>query len=849
MTQYIYSPRNKNHRFSASKIWSMATHYPNLFWQRLKHDKAFRQKFARFILYFAAFFLLAGSILLAVISLTLPNPAKLDSRVIPQSTKIYARDGTTLLYEIHGEAKRTLIQLEGLPDYVKQATIAIEDKNFYHNTGIDWMGIFRAISGVFTSGSLQGPGGSTITQQFVKNAILTNEKTLTRKIKEIILAIEINQRFTKDEILKLYLNEIPYGQNAYGIEAAAQTYFGKHASDLALPEAAYLAALPQAPTFFNPNGPNKARLDVRKDVILDQMVEQGYITRQEADEAKAVKVTFNKIKDAILAPHFVLFVQSQLAEKYGEQTLEEGGLKVITSLDWNLQQIAEQAVKDGVARNAKSNAANAGLVAIDPKTGQVLAMVGSRDYFDETYDGQVNVTLQELQPGSSIKPYIYATAFKQGMSPATMLIDVKTAFSSDYAPSNYDGTNKGIVNMRKALAGSLNISAVKTLALVGVQNAIDTARDMGITSDISANRCGLSLVLGGCEIKLIDHVSAMGVFANMGIRHDQTSILKVEDGQGRVLEEYQADAGKEVIDPQVAYQIASIMTDNDARAFVFGSRSPLILSGRTVAAKTGTTQEWRDGWTLGYTPSLAAGVWTGNNDHSKMKAGADGVIVAAPIWNQFMTQALKGTPAETFSEPSGIQHVIVDAVSGKLPTEFTADTKSEVFSSFGLPKDFDNVHIGVKINKFNGKLATENTPLDAVETKIFTVLHAELPNNPNWENPVRAFAAASGFESPPTEEDDGTGPTSSSVYFSTPQNNETITSLPLTVRVSTAGVNAVAVDLYVDGKLVGTSTVSPFTFQLNELSEGTHQFSATARLSDNTTAQNNIKINVQTQNE
>ncbi len=845
MSQYIYSPRNRNHKISLTTIGSAIAHYPRLFWQRLRQDKPFRQKLTRFVLYFAAFFLLAGSILLSFIALTLPNPAKLDSRVIPQSTKIYARDGTTLLYEIHGEAKRTLIELDGLPDYVKQATIAIEDKNFYHNTGIDWMGIFRAITSAFTSGSLQGPGGSTITQQFVKNAILTNEKTLTRKIKEIILAIEINQRFTKDEILKLYLNEIPYGQNAYGIEAAAQTYFGKHAKDLTLSEAAYLAALPQAPTFFNPNGPNKARLDLRKDVILEQMVEQGYITREKADEAKADKVTFSKIKDAILAPHFVLFVQSQLAEKYGEQTLEEGGLKVITSLDWNLQQIAEQAVKDGVARNVKNNASNAGLVAMDPKTGQVLAMVGSRDYFDEAYDGQVNVALQELQPGSSIKPYIYATAFKQGMGPATMLIDVKTSFSSSYAPTNYDGTNKGIVNMRKALAGSLNISAVKTLALVGVQNAIDTAKDMGITSNINADRCGLSLVLGGCEIKLIDHVSAMGVFANMGIRHEQTSILKVEDGKGNVLEEYKADAGKEVIDPQVAYQIASIMTDNDARSFVFGSRSPLILSGRIVAAKTGTTNEWRDGWTLGYTPSLVAGVWTGNNDHTKMRAGADGVIVAAPIWNQFMTNALKGTPAETFNEPSGIQRVVVDAISGKLPTEFTPATKSEVFSSFGLPKDFDNVHIGVKINKYNGKLATALTPPDAVETKVFTVLHSEMPNNPAWENPVRAFAAASGFESPPTEEDDGTGPTSSSVYFTSPVDNETVTSLPLTVRVDTSGVSAQSVDLYVDGKLVGSSTASPFTFQLNELSKGNHQLSATAHLIDNTTSQNNIKINVQ----
>ncbi len=847
---YIYSQRNKSSSFSFAKIWTSIINYPKQFWLKLKNDKLFRRKLTRFVVYFAAAFLLFLSVTFAVISLTLPNPGKLGSRVIAQSTKIYARDGTTLLYEIHGEAKRTLIDLNEIPDYAKEATIAIEDKNFYHNSGIDWNGIFRAGAGVFTSGSLKGSGGSTITQQFVKNAILTNEKTLTRKIKEIVLAIEINQRFTKDEILSLYLNEIPYGQNAYGIEAAAQTYFAKHAHDLTLAEAAYLAALPQAPSHYNPNGPYRADLDARKNVILDQMVDQGYITREQADEAKLQKVVFSKIKDAILAPHFVLYVQAQLAEKYGEQTLEEGGLKVITSLDWNMQQAAEQAVTDGVAINEKkNNASNAGLVAMNPKTGEIMAMVGSRGYFDEEHDGQVNVTLQELQPGSSIKPYIYATAFKQGMSPATMLIDVKTVFGTvngqNYAPANYNGANNGIVNMRKAMAGSLNVPAVKTLSLVGVQNAIDTAKDMGITSDINAARCGLSLVLGGCEIKLIDHVSAMGVFANMGIRHEPTSILKVEDGQGKVLEEFKPDAGKEVLDPQVAYQIDSIMTDNEARTFVFGAKSPLILPDRIVAAKTGTTNEWRDGWTMGFTPSLVAGVWTGNNDHSKMRAGADGVITAAPIWNQFMRNALKGTPAETFQEPAGIQHVVVDAVSGKLPTQYTVSTKTDVFASFALPKDFDDVHIGVEINKFNGKLAGPNTPDDARETQTFTVLHSEKRDNPNWENPVIAWAVAHGYNNVPTEIDDGTGPTAGTLTFVTPTNDQSITELPLTVQLNTQGLNTTSVDLFVDNQKVGTSTSAPYSYQLNQLSNGTHTISATANLSDGTTIQNSVKIKVQ----
>jgi len=847
---YIYSPRNRNRQYKMPAFLTSALSAPKRLWNRLRQDRVFRKKSTRFVLYFAVTFLLVGSIALSVIALTLPDPSKLGSRVVAQSTKIYARDASTLLYEIHGEAKRTLINLSEVPDHAKQATVALEDKNFYNNRGIEVMSILRA----FWRNTIlnkTGEGGSTITQQFVKNAILTREKSYVRKIKEAVLSIEISQRYTKDEILQMYLNEIPYGRNAYGIEAAAQTYFGKNASNLTLAESAYLAALPQAPSFYNPSGPNRARLDNRKNFTLDQMANEGYITKEQAEEAKNEKVTFSTIRTGILAPHFVLYVQSQLAEKYGERTLEEGGLKVITSLDWTMQQAAEQAVRDGVARNERYNAQNAGLVAMDPKTGQVLAMVGSRNYFDEEYDGQVNIALQELQPGSSIKPYVYATAFKQGMNPATMLMDVRTTFGTvngnAYAPTNYDGSSKGIVNMRKALAGSLNISAVKTLSLVGVQNAIDTARDLGITSNINANRCGLSLVLGGCEVRLIDHVSAMGVFANMGIRHEQTTILKIEDDKGNILEEYKPAAGREVIDPQVAFLINDIMSDNSARAYVFGSSSPLTLPGRTVAAKTGTTNEWRDGWTMGFTPSLVAGVWTGNNDNSKMRAGSDGVITAAPIWNQFMRAALKDQPAENFPRPSGIQNILVDEISGKLPTEFTPSTKSEVFSSFGVPTSFDDVHVGIDINVFNGKLATEFTPEGARETKVFKIIKSENPSNPAWENPVRAWAEAHGFVYPPTEKDDGTGPTETTLLFTTPQNNQVITSLPLTIQVNSYGATAEEVDFYVDDVLMGTSRANPFVFQLNNLSEGPHKFSATARLSNGTETNTNINITVQTQ--
>ncbi len=853
MPQSYYSNWNRNHRSPGKKFWDKLVAVPAILWTKVKSEKRFRRQLFRVGLYLGAAVLLLVSLTFASISLSLPDPNKLNTRVIAQSTKIYARDGTTLLYEVHGEAKRTLVNLSDIPDYAKQAAIAIEDKNFYNNPGVDWKGILRSIFVDVTSGSAS-QGGSTITQQFVRNAILTREKTLTRKLKEIVLAIEIGQKYSKDDILKLYLNEIPYGQNAYGIEAASQTYFGIHARDLTLAQSAYLAAMPQAPTFYAPNGPNRKNLDGRKNLVLDQMADQGYITNQQRDSAKNEKVVFSKVKDAILAPHFVLYVQSLLAQKYGDKALEEGGLKVTTTLDWTMQQAAEKAVADGVARNEKSNkATNAGLVAIDPKTGEILAMVGSRNFFDDAHDGQVNVTLAERQPGSSIKPYIYATAFKQGMNPGTMLVDVKTVFGTyngkEYAPDNYNGKSNGILNMRKALAGSLNVPAVKTLALVGVQNAIDTAKEMGISSDISAARCGLALVLGGCEVKLLDHVGAFGVFANGGVRQEKTPILKVEDSKGQILEQYQDTLGTQVLDPQVAYQIISIMTDNDARSFIFGAHSPLILSDRIVAAKTGTTQAWRDGWTLGFTPSLVAGVWTGNNDSTPMRQGADGVVTAGPIWNQFMREALKGTRAEQFPEPTGIQHIMVDTISGKLPTEYTPATKSEVFTSTALPHEFDNVHVAVKINKLNGKKATDQTPIENVENKVYTVIHSEMPDNPNWEDPVEAWAIANGFSYPPTQSDDGsTAPSSPafSVSFLTPINNQTITSLPFTAQISVQGTVPVSIDLFLNGVNLGSKNLSPYSFNITQAAKGVGTLTAIAHLPGGGSIQTSIQVNINT---
>lgn len=584
----------------------------------------------------------------------LPSPGKVNERFVVESTKIFDRTGQHLLYEIHGEEKRTLIPFSEMPDSVKYATIALEDKDFYTHSGIKFISIARAaLADIFQGSAAQG--GSTITQQFVKNSILTREKTFTRKIKEVILSIELEQKFTKNAILEMYLNEIPYGSNAYGVEAAAQTYFGKNAKDLTLDESALLAVLPKAPTYYSPYGSNLEDLKARQEMALKKMSEQGYITEQQYKDAASVDILskISPFREKIDAPHFVMYVKEYLEKKYGRQATEEEGLRVYTTLDWDKQQVAEKAVKEGADSNMKKYwATNASLVAMDPKTGQILAMVGSKDYFDKTIDGQVNVSTRDRQPGSSFKPYVYLTAFEKGYTPETILWDVSTNFSTDsgkdYKPQDYDGKNRGPVQMKNSLAMSLNIPAVETLYLAGVKESIGMARRLGITTLQDPTRLGLSLVLGGGEVKLLDHVNAFGTLATGGIKHNKTAILKIETNQGDVLEEYKQTSGDRAVDEKHVAALDYILSTNDLRAPIFGTNNPLRFDNRPVAAKTGTTNEWRDGWTIGYTPSLVVGVWAGNNDNAIMKPGADGSFVAAPIWRAFMDQALKNMPVEKF---------------------------------------------------------------------------------------------------------------------------------------------------------------------------------------------------------
>jgi len=778
----------------------------------------------------------------------LPTPGKIQNRYPVESSKIMDRNGNTL-YDVHGEQKRTVIDKQDIPEEVKQATVSAEDKNFYKHFGIDFTSIVRAVFvDIFKGGYAQG--GSTITQQFVKNALLSPKKTIDRKIKELILSLEIEIMYSKDDILTFYLNEIPYGSNAYGIEAASQTYYDKPAKELTLDQAAMLAALPKAPTYYSPYGQNPEKLKERRDYVLGRMKEDGHITEEKMEKAKKQKIEVAEQKENITAPHFVMYVKQKLVEMYGEKMVEEGGLKVTTTLDLDKQKIAEEAVMHGYEKNiSQFGANNAALVSLDPKTGQILAMVGSHDYFDTDRDGQVNVTISERQPGSSFKPIAYATAFKGEYSPASTLWDVRTDFGN-YSPENYDQTTRGPVSIRYALANSLNIPAVKILYLAGLDNVLNTAHEMGITTLNDPERYGLSLVLGGGEVKPLDMATAFGVFADNGTLAETIPFLKIEDHKGKVLEEYQESKHKkEVLYPQIAYQISDILSDNAARSATFGSNSPLNFGNRPVAAKTGTTDSFRDAWTNGYTPSISTSVWVGNNDNTPMSGHAAGVLAAAPIFREYMEKVLADTPIEQFEQPEGIKKFTVDKLSGKIPTDESPETVTDIFASWQIPKEYDDIHVKVRVCLAcdDDKLADENCPESQVEERVYTNLHSEVPDSPNWENPVRAAAEALGIHitKPPQDVCDinNIKPT---VNITSPTNNQEVSgNFDITADASSSfGIRHV--EFLIDNVKIGQTDSSPFSYSYdaNNLSEGSHKITAKATDNHDLVTSNTITISV-----
>ncbi|OHA99515.1 MAG: hypothetical protein A3E32_00020, partial [Candidatus Zambryskibacteria bacterium RIFCSPHIGHO2_12_FULL_38_37] len=680
-------------------------------------------------LFIIAIFLLSGGFALWASSLSVPELDSLEKRKITRSTKIYDRTGKILLYDVHENIQRTIVSFSEISRNVKNAAVAIEDADFYKHKGIKPWSIARAI--LINLGAFEfKQGGSTITQQVVKNSILTSEKKISRKLKEWVLALKLERKFSKEKILELYLNESPYGGSIYGIEEASNMFFAKNSAELTLAESAYLAALPQAPTFYSPYGNNKNKLEERKNLVLQRMFENSFITKDEYDSALEEFVGFKPQRDiGINAPHFVFFVIEYLENKYGRRAVEEKGFKVITTLDFELQKKAEEIIfKYAHENEEKFNAENAGLVAIDPKTGQILVMVGSRDYFDEEIDGNFNVAINaNRQPGSAFKPFVYATAFSKGYTPETTVFNLKTQFqttctpenlTSDdgcYSPENYDGVFGGPISFRNALAQSVNIPAVKALYLAGLQDSLRTAKDMGIKSLSNINRYGLTLVLGGGEVSLLDMTSAYGVFANEGMRNEPVSILQIEDGEGNIIEKF-SQKNERIIQKNTALQISDILSDEDARAPAFGRHSYLYFENRDIAVKTGTTNDYRDAWIIGYGPNISVGAWVGNNNNSPMEKKVAGFIVA-PMWNAFMNEVLLITNDEKFKKPN-------DTSLSELKPVLKGEWRGG---------------IEYVIDKISGKLATEHTPDETKEEKVLTDIHSILywvdKKNPNGENP------------------------------------------------------------------------------------------------------------------
>jgi 1A family penicillin-binding protein len=611
-----------------------------------------------------------GAGFIFIISASLPSIEEIVTRQIPESTKIYDRTGTILLYESGGTQKRTVLPADQIPSSLKDATVAIEDARFYQEPAFDVRGILRALYVDLLSGSAS-QGASTITQQLARNAFLSPERTLTRKIKELLLAIKLNQYYTKDQILTLYLNEIPYGPTAYGVESASRLFFGKSASDLDLAESALLAAIPKAPSYYSPWGTHAKELIARQKVVLNRMYSLGKISKIDLAQALAENLTFQpQSEGSIKAPHFVMMIQDYLASKYGEDMVQTGGLKVTTTLDYGLQQQAENAVSVGAARNLQLyKGGNAAMVVEDPRTGQILALVGSHDFFDTAHDGNFDVATQGLrQPGSSLKPFVYMTAFEKGFNPNTVLYDVPTEFSAQnpacpalpdfgnsqkqcFHPQNYDEQFRGPVTLRNALAQSINVPAVKMLYLAGMNNVIKTAQDFGLQTLNDPSRYGLSLVLGGGAVRLIDLVEAYSTLASEGLKHVQSSVLEVKNSSGQILESYK-DSSVQVVDPQYPRLVTDILKDAVARQPLYqNSMNLTTYPGYEVAMKTGTSNDYHDAWVVGYTPSLVAGVWAGNNDNSPMQKSGGSILAAVPIWHAFMTEALQKYQPETFTPP------------------------------------------------------------------------------------------------------------------------------------------------------------------------------------------------------
>ncbi len=804
---------------------------------------------------------------IAIISIGLPNVRDLDNLSVAQSTTIYDRGGN-VLYVKYGEENREYKRLDQISKNVVNATLAIEDDRFYDHPGFDITGLVRAGLNDIAGGQ---QGGSTVTQQYIKLTFLSSERSYLRKIKELILAVRLEDAFDKDTILEKYLNKIPYGNNAYGIEKAAQVYFNKSAKDLTIGESAVLAAIPQLPSYYNPYGPNKysslatsvdaetlarrkinnesdlhdneikrgllgTEVDVgnghkiyiqgRSDLVLRRMVETGRITDSQKDTAleSIRQLQFNRYKQSIKAPHFVFYVIQQLEAKYGKELVEQGGLKVYTTIDPKLQQIAEDVISSRAENNQKKyNVKNAALVSMDPSNGQILAMVGSRNYFDDEIDGQTNITTSFRQPGSSFKPIVYAAAFLNRYSPASIIFDVPTPFGSSW-PKNFDGQFQGPITMRKALGQSRNIPAIKSYFLAGEQQKIiPFAEGLGIHFLDDTSEFGYPLGLGSGETTLLSMTNAYATLDNAGIQHDPVSILRVENAQNQVLEKWEEQAGQEALDPQIAYLITSILSDREV------SVGPgLSVNGQINAAKTGTSNRKsgsqylpHDLLTMGYTTKLATGVWAGNNDDRKdgpLNYSADGYNVAAPIFKDFMEKALAGQPAEDFPIPEGIKQATVSKYNGKLVSEFTpSDAQvTDFFASWAVPTEVDDSYSGSPDFSANELLGNMPCQIGQTQLRFQAVLHDIDPSREVWEQAAQDWLKEN---STILAEQTGKVQCQSTAAGQTPSlsidnlsDGQVITDKNFTVQVSAGSGNGIEQTLYyLDGVLQYKQDQSPFS--------------------------------------
>lgn len=663
----------------------------------------------------------------------IPSATKIAQNNYPQSTKIYDRHGR-LLYTVYGTRNQSFVPLSRIPKAIQEATIATEDKDFYKHGAIDIRGIIRALYSTLIKKDIQG--GSTITQQLVKNSLLTPEQTITRKAKELVLSYVVEGLYTKDQILEMYLNQVAYGGTAWGVQSASYVYFNKPVWELSLAESSFLAGLPEAPSLYSPFGPRPELVKKRQAEILRLMREQGYITKSQEAQALATKLRFAHAVDTIEAPHFVFYVKNLLVKKYGLRKVEQGGLQVKTSLDLDIQNFAQQTVATEVAKIERNNVSNGAALVTNPKTGEILAMVGSRDYFDTEHDGNVNVTTALRQPGSSIKPINYATGLIKGYTAATPIIDEKTCFPNPggkaYCPVNYDGKFHGVTQMRTALANSFNIPAVKMLKMNGLDAMVATASAMGITTFTDPERYGLSLTLGGGEVHMTDMAVAFGTLANLGYKIPLHPILEVTDNQGKTLEKYTPPKspifGKKVIPEGVAYIISNILADNNARAVEFGTNSPLQIKGHSVSVKTGTTNDFRDNWTIGYTPSYVVAVWVGNNNNEPMSGLVSGITGAAPIWNKIMIKLVSGKPKEVQQKPESVVGMNVCSTTGTVPppdgTPDRCPTHFEYFIKNHFPPKYDPSRQKVFVDKGTGAMAAEGQTENVEEKDEIVVTDA-----------------------------------------------------------------------------------------------------------------------------